>query len=667
MPAMRTLALLIFTLAALPAAAAPPATVKYVVTMAERVAGSQTVTVRADGTREYDYEFNDRGRGPKIHSRIRLAADGSIAALDARGNDDYKDAFSETFSVAGGRARWNSGVERGEAAAAGHAFYASYYGVPDESALLATALLRAPDHSLPLLPAGRARIEEIARKKVTAGGNQRTVVEYAISGLDFTPSTIWLDTDGTLFASGGSWSMTIREGWQSVARELVEADDALLRGRLGAIAKRAQRRPAHGLVFVHAAVADVEGGRLVRGQTVIVDGTRIAAVGDDDKIALPAGSEIIDATGKTIVPGLCDMHGHLDDTAGLLDLANGVTCARDLGNDVDQSVVRRKAFDDGTLLGPRLTLAGLVDGRGPFTGPTKLLVDDEAEGRAVLDKLAGLGYAQLKIYSSIKPSLVPALVKMAHAHGMRVSGHVPSGMTATDAVKAGFDELQHANFLVLNFLAAEVPDTRTPARFTAVADKAAGLDLSSPKVQAFVKLLVQHKTVVDPTLNAFEDMFEGRRGILAPSLAAIAERLPAQIRRGLYSGGLPLPEGKDARYRASFAALLRFVRILHDAGVPLVAGTDSMAGFGLLRELELWQSAGIPPADVVRAATIGAQRVLKHDGERGTIAAGKSADLLLVDGDPLADVTALRRTVAVVKDGALIDRGAIFDALGIAR
>jgi cytosine/adenosine deaminase-related metal-dependent hydrolase len=650
--------------AALPAAAASP--LKYVILMAGRPAGAETVTVAADGTRQYEYEYNDRGRGPKVQSRIRLAADGTISALEASGNDYYKDAFTESFTLTGGRARWHNGVEHGDIAAS-HAFYASYYNVPDETALLANALLRAPGHTLPLYPAGKAHIDEVARKELHAGADKRTVVEYAISGLDFTPSTVWLDTDGALFAAGGSWWMAIRDGWQSVAQTLIDADNAFARARFADIARRAQHRPAHGLALVHAAVADVEHGVVLRDQTVVVDGKRIAAVGPDGKVTIPPGAEVIDATGRTVVPGLCDMHAHMDDTGGLLDVANGVTCARDLGNDVDESVVRRKSYDEGALLGPRLTLAGLVDGRGPFTGPTKLLIDDEAEAKQVIDRIASLGYAQLKIYSSIKPSLVPTLARLAHARGLRVSGHVPSGMTATDAVKAGFDELQHVNFLVLNFLAAEVPDTRTPARFTAVADKAATLDLASPKMRAFVKLLVDHKTVLDPTLNAFEDMLTARRGLLAPGLTGVADRLPATVRRGLYGGGLPVPEGKDARYRQSFRALLAIVRVMHDAGVQLVPGTDSLPGFGYMRELELWQQAGLPPADILRAATLGSARVLKRDADFGTVAPGKLADLVLVDGDPVADVTALRRTVAVVKDGAVIDRGVVFDALGIAR
>ena len=172
---------------ALPAAAASPSptTIKYVVTMADHAAGAETVTIGADGTREYDYEYNDRGRGPKIHARIRLAADGTIASYQSSGHNRLKEPIVESFEVAQGRARWQSSVEHGEAAAR-RAFYTSYYGVPDETGLMAAALLRAPDHTLPLLPAGRAHLEEIGRKQVTANGATRTVIEYAISGLELS-------------------------------------------------------------------------------------------------------------------------------------------------------------------------------------------------------------------------------------------------------------------------------------------------------------------------------------------------------------------------------------------------------------------------------------------------------------------------------------------------
>ncbi len=153
-------------------------------------------------------------------------------------------------------------------------------------------------------------------------------------------------------------------------------------------------------------------------------------------------------------------------------------------------------------------------------------------------------------------------------------------MTAEQAVRAGFDEIQHANFLFLNFLPGEI-DTRTPARFNAVGEQAAGLDLKSDKVQSFLALLKERGTVSDPTLVAFEGMFTARPGEVSPSLAAVADRLPPQVRRTLFGGGLNPPADQVQRYRDSFRAMENLVRALHDAGVPIVAGTDALAGFAL--------------------------------------------------------------------------------------
>ncbi|HEX7956083.1 MAG TPA: amidohydrolase family protein, partial [Pyrinomonadaceae bacterium] len=275
------------------------------------------------------------------------------------------------------------------------------------------------------------------------------------------------------------------------------------------------------------------------------------------------------------------------------------------------------------------------------------------------------GYSGIKIYSSIKPELVPKIIELAHAKGLRVGGHVPAFMTAEQFVRAGADEIQHTNFLFLNFLFDDVKDTRTPARFNAVADRAATIDLTSEPVRAFVKLLKERGTVVDPTLNIFEGMFTDRPGKVAAGFASVADRLPPQVRRGLLAGGLPVPEGKDERYRESSRALLRMVRTLYDAGVPLVAGTDSMAGFALHRELELYAEAGLPPAEILRIATLGAARVMKRDGELGTVAPGKLADLILVDGNPAERISDIRRVSLVVKDGKVYEPAALYRSIGV--
>jgi imidazolonepropionase-like amidohydrolase len=310
-------------------------------------------------------------------------------------------------------------------------------------------------------------------------------------------------------------------------------------------------------------------------------------------------------------------------------------------------------------------MAGFLDGPGPYAGPTTVLVDSVEEVNAAIDRYASQGYEQIKVYSSIKPELVPAIVARARRHGLRVSGHIPAFMTARQAVEAGFNEIQHANFLFLNFLFDKVQDTRTPARFTEVGHYAAELDLASEPVRSFIQLLKDRGVAVDPTVNVFEGMFTDRPGRLGAGYAAVADRLPAQARRGLYTGGLPVPEGMDQRYRDSFRAMLRLVKALNDAGVTIEAGTDSFAGFALHRELELYTEAGIPAPEVLRIATLGAARVMGRADRLGSVAPGKLADLILVDGDPAARIGDVRRVVLTVKDGVVYDPAALYRAVGV--
>ena len=460
--------------------------------------------------------------------------------------------------------------------------------------------------------------------------------------------------------------MVIREGWESAAKPLLVEQSRrtdLVQTRW---AKSLARQPKGELVFTHCRLFDAPTAQTIPDTTIVVAANRIARVGPDGGVSIPEGAEVIDATGKTILPGLWDMHVHLGfETSGLLHLAAGVTSVRDMANDIDKLQEARRQFDNGTTLGPRVVMAGFLDGPGPYAGPTKVLVDNPQEAEKAIDRYKTLGYEQIKVYSSIKPELVPAIIARAHGHGMRVSGHVPAFMTATDVVKLGFDELQHANFLFLNFLSDTVKDTRTPIRFTAVAEHAAELDLDSAAVRQFITLLKDHDTVIDPTLSVFENFFTDRPGTVARAMAPVADRLPPTVRRGYLGGGLPVPDGKDQRYKESFEALLKMVVALHRAGVRLVAGTDATPGFSLHRELELYVRAGIAAPEVLRIATLGAAAVMKHDDELGSITPGKLADLIVVDGDPTARISEVRRVELVVKNGTVIKPAQLYGALGL--
>jgi Amidohydrolase family len=607
-----------------------------------------TETVLADGnTRTVDFEFNDRGRGPKTHSVLTTGAHSVTSSLRTNGNDYFKVPVEETYA----NGAWTNGAEKGTASAGASAFFVSMYGPPEETAVLARALLAAPEHRLALLPAGEASIRKVGELTTSADGRTQHITCYEIAGLGFTPSPVWLDDRNELFASASSWSSVIAEGWDSVIPQLLKAQDSWRDEAVARTAANLAHAPAGGgIVITNARLFDPVTMRTTPQSTIVIRGNRIEAAGVG--IAMPDGFERIDAAGRTVIPGLWDMHTHNSADDGMLN------------NDTDFLLDLRRKIDSGAAIGPRIIMAGIIDGPGKFAGPTKVLVDTEDQARAAVDNYAKLGYEQIKIYSSVRPALVPFIARLAHERGMRVSGHVPAFMRAEDAVHAGYDEIQHVNFLFLNFW-PDIQDTRTPVRFTAVADRAATLDLKSPEVKAFIDLLGEHKTVIDPTLSIFEGMFVSRKGTMSPSYAAIADRLPPQVRRGFLTGGLPIPEGKDQCFRDSFRNLLALVKALYDAHIPIVAGTDAMAGFSLHRELELYVKAGIPPAEVLRIATLGAARVMKHDDQLGSIAPGKLADLDIIDGDPTTNISDVRKIVTVIKDGKVYDAKAVAAEIGV--
>jgi imidazolonepropionase-like amidohydrolase len=401
------------------------------------------------------------------------------------------------------------------------------------------------------------------------------------------------------------------------------------------------------------------------GVTVVVEGSRIAAVGPDGEVSIPAGARVVEAEGKTLLPGLFDMHVHLSPIDGILHMAAGVTTVRDMANDIDQLLDMRQRFDDGTAIGPRVIMAGFMDGPGPYAGPTKVLVDTEAEIREWIARYDSLGYEQIKIYSSIQTELVPAITDAAREHGMKVSGHIPAFMTAEQAVMQGFGEITHANMLFLNFQ-GDTLDTRTPARFTAVAQYGAELDLESDSVQDFLQLLKDREVIVDPTVSIWEGMFTGRPGEVSPNFEPVADRLPPTVRRGFLAGGLPVPDEMDMRYRESFQRILDMVAEVYEQGITIVPGTDAMAGFALHRELELYERAGIPAAQVLRIATLGSAEVAGRADQLGSIEPGKLADMILVDGDPTARMSDIRNVRLVMKDGVLFDAASLYRAIGVA-
>jgi imidazolonepropionase-like amidohydrolase len=650
-----------------PAFAQATDTIRYTVLMAKGPSGVQKAWTDADGAKRFYLEFNDRGRGPALHQRVVVGADGYPTSVTITGHDYLKSPVDERYSAqrtsTGWKLSWKNAAESSSVARTTPAYYLP---INDASiGVLEPLLLGARAGRVALAPQGDARTERVRDLTIQAGNASRNVTLYATYGFGFAPITWWADERGAPFASGSSWFMIIREGFESTQPALIKAQASFDSARGADLAKRIIKNPSRPTVFRNANVLDTETGRMRPRTTVVVSGNRITAVGAEGSVTIPPNADVVDVAGKTLMPGLWDMHVHLSDDDGLQHLAAGVTTVRDLANDIDETQVRMKRFAEGTLIGPRVIAAGFMDGPGPFAGPTKVLVSTPDSARAWVNRYADLGYEQIKVYSSLDTALVPVIIAEAHKRGLRVSGHVPQGMTAEEFVRAGADELQHANFLFLNFWRDSVKDTRTPERFTAPAQRAALLDLDTERVRRFIQLLRERGTTIDPTVVTFEGMLVGRPGVMDPGAAAVADRLPPVIKRSLLSGGLPVADSLDRRYRDSHAAFARMVKAMYDGGVTIVAGTDGFSGFALHRELELYASAGIPPIEVLRIATLNAAKVMKREKELGSIAVGKLADLIVVDGRPDQRMSDIRRVTFVMKDGKIYDPAAMYGAVGV--
>ncbi|RDZ29577.1 amidohydrolase family protein [Lysobacter silvisoli] len=642
---------------------------EQLVLMQGNVAGKQVVDTAADGSVQVEYHYTDRGRGDRSKTRWKLAADGTLAEYEGSGNDYLLNPFEERYSQRDGLASWKNPSEQGERALGAPAFFLPLQSPPEISGALARALLRTPGQRLPVLPAGEARLETVGQYEVAGKQGPVKLSLQRISGLDFTPNSAWLHEDGStaalIYASG--WFVVIDEDLKDALPKLMELQERADAQWGAQFAQRLTHAPKGPVLIRNARLFDPRDLSATPGTSVLIEGERVIRVGPDAQVKAPADAEVVDAGGRFLMPGLWDVHKHYSSIAdGALDIANGITSSRDIANNFDTFPERVRRFDAGSEIGPRVLMAGFIDGPGPYAGPTKMLVDTPEEAIKAVDFYADRGYMQIKTYSSLKPELFPLIADRAHARGLRVSGHVPAFMSARQFIEAGADELQHFLFVELNFMYPRVQDTRTKARLTEVGEHAHEFPPSKPEVREFIDFLKRHHTVLDPTMALAEDLYGGDPDAKTPpGLRGVAERFPAQAQRNLSWGALKPPHGKEEAYEQALPTMLQLLRAVHEAGVTILPGTDALAGYMLHAELEVYARAGIPNAEVLRLATLTPAQVLGVDKDRGVIAPGKLADLVLIDGDPLSDMRDIRKVDAVFKGGKRYDPAEIERALGI--
>lgn len=640
--------------------AAPPIaeTIRYDIVTNGTINGTSSVVIAPNGGIAIDNRYQSQDKDRALTIAVTLDAAGLPVTMRRAGQAFAFSPIDESYTREGTCARWRNRVEDGASDNARDRYYVPFGltsgtglardGAAYELGLFAAALLRAPGRRLDLLPVGSATAEIVDETTVRQGNEPQHLRLVSIAGTSLDPIYLWLDDRDRLFAGAGA----IRHGWIAVNDDLARRTAAIDDQRVEDAVRRAGlATKATSLVIRDVAVFDARLARIVPHRTVTVVGDRIVSVtAATTRANLRSAGEVIDGRGKTLLPGLWDMHVHLQPREVLRHLASGVTTVRDMGN-VNTALERLDArVRDGKVPGPTILRAGFMDASGPTATYNGTLVSSEAEALAAVDDYAREGFVQIKLYNAIHPEWVAAIARRAHRHGLRVSGHVPFGATVQQVTAIGYDEIQHFIYPMLSIAGQPAA---TPLTFN-TARAAQTVDVNSPATRAFIALMRQRHIAMDMTLSVYEPLIRGRVGQVPPVVAAWSDRLPAAMLRQATGGPLPTPPDlADDQFRATLTKAQALMLAFRKGGIQLLAGTDQswIGGFALSRELELMVAAGLTPVDVLRIATFEASRTMGRGDAVGQVSPGQQADLLLVDGDPTQDIARIRTVDRVIKSG----------------
>jgi imidazolonepropionase-like amidohydrolase len=420
----------------------------------------------------------------------------------------------------------------------------------------------------------------------------------------------------------------------------------------------ARNRGAVATAIVGATVVDGTGGEPIADGVIVLRGPRIVAVGRADQVAVPHDAMVIDGRGKTILPGLIDMHVHLSAGDDLpLFLAAGVTTVRDVGNFISQVVPLAEGTSRGDVLGPQIFFSGESFihryGFAPWQRPTA----DAAEARAETRKRIASGASVIKIVSDITSELVKAIVDEAHRANVPVTADIlgNNDVTAERAIALGVDGLEHVSGVPQSIQADDAP-----TRSSEVVSQSAllGWLYADPRKEArLIDQIVQHGTYVVPTFVVMRAYFPAD----VPVTEDPAVKYVSRSTRALWTAVDRIPDfgGGASGFLVHFMGARRFVARLDAAGGRIVAGTDTptngvVPGFSLHSELKLLVESGLTPMHAIVAATRTAAEFLGKADEIGTVTAGKVADLVIVNGAPQRDIGDIEKIEAVVHLGDVI-------------
>ena len=421
-------------------------------------------------------------------------------------------------------------------------------------------------------------------------------------------------------------------------------------------------------------IIDGTGSPAREAQTLIVRDGRIAAIGATGRTAIPAAAQVFDLTGKSVIPGLVMVHEHLfyptgpatyanlTESFSRLYLAGGVTSMRTGGNMNGYSELRiGSAILRGEKVGPWIdATAPYLEGPGLGLGQVRELTDS-ADARRHVEYWASQGATSFKAYMHITRDELRAATQAAHARGLKVTGHLCS-VTYREAADAGIDDLEHGFFAMNDFVPNKPVDTCV-GRGGAAQNTMAALDPASAEVQSLFRYLIERKVAVTSTLTIFETFTPGR------PLAAGLDVLLPQLREEYERRFALISKATRSPYATAFPKGMAMEYAFVKAGGTLIVGTDPTGGGGLVpgysnqRALELLVEAGFSPLEAIRIGTLNGATFLGRADLVGSIVVGKQADLVIIDGNPAAHISDVRKVQMVFRQGVGYDPVAIIESV----
>ncbi len=641
---------------------------KFTLHKFEQPIGEETYEIRRDGdsiAAKIDFKFTDRGSPVPLTTTFRAAQDLTPQDFEIKGRTARPVTIDETVTIEQGTVHLRSRDKQTDSAAPSGPFFtiAGYAPTTMQMLMVRYWASHGSPAQLTTLPSGSVKIEPRGQDTIHIGNKDEKLDRYTVEGLIWGRETLWFDANRNLVAAITTDAEfdhfeAIRDGYETALGDFVGRAGADNMSALADISKGIPGSHSATIAIVGATLIDGTGAAPVADSAVVIEDGRIKAVGPRSRVKIPKNANIVDAKGKFLLPGLWDMHAHFEQVEwGPIYLAAGVTTVRDCGNEFEFITAVRDAIAQNRGLGPRLLLAGIVDGTGPMAlGVGR--VDTPEQARTWVDRYHAAGFQQMKIYSSVKLEEVKAVADEAHRLGMSVTGHVPNGLNAYQVIEVGQDQINHIQYIVDIMHPPFPKDMSRPDRMKAVA----GLNLDSPEAIKAVSFLKDHHTLVDPTMALFE-LFTATTAkppaSFEPGVEKIAPELAQQIT------DVEPPSERSEIADKVFAKEIEVVGALHRAGIPIVAGTDqSVPGYSLHREIELYVQAGFTPMEAIQAATIVPARAMKVDKELGTVEKGKRGDLILINGDPLQDIHNTRNVEYVITNGTMYHTAELWQSVG---